>query len=181
MKKSVLFKLIITLLLLLVIAVGIYGFIHYDIWGRLGLPRDNVNSDSLQSKLEQIIQDNGSGIEDIYDFVRSNIRYKRIDKTTPDEMVLYALNYRRGACYHFAYLTEYLLKTAGYEAITIYGLGLDTDGDGIRDASEHYWNMIKLDGVWYHYDTLQGRYLLSDSEMLELGYSWNQEEFPKAD
>ena len=85
-----------------------------------------------------------------------------MDKGDNVDMAVYALRYNRGACYHFAALTYYMLRAAGYEAMIINGSGLDTTGDGVPDAAEHYWNLVKVDGVWYHYDTLQNMYLKTD-------------------
>jgi len=129
-------------------------------------------------KLKSILEKNGSEIEDIYNYVRGNFRYKRMDKSSDEEMIIYFLNYRRGACYHFATMTDYLLRAGGYESMVINGDGLDTTGDGVPDASEHYWTLVKIDGEWYHLDALQGQYLKTDKELVELGYNWEFEDFP---
>ena len=139
---------------------------------RLGLPLDNINENSLDARLEDILDKNGRDLEDIYNFVRQNITYKRIEKASDEEMVIYALNYRRGACYHYAALSHFLLKAAGYEVQTIKGAGLDVNGDGIPDADEHYWNLVMVDGKWLHFDALQGQFLKNDEEMKKLGYNW---------
>ena len=51
---------------------------------------------------------------------------------------------------------------------------------GTRDGAEHWWNLVKIDGVWYHLDLLASRQFqpLSDSEMT--GYEWSRKDYPTA-
>lgn len=58
---------------------------------------------------------------------------------------------------------------------------------GNRGEVPHYWNLLRIDGKYYHIDLLrsleQGEtelHLLSSQELLEEGYSWQAEAYPPA-
>ena len=51
--------------------------------------------------------------------------------------------YPRGVCQAYAEYGFIMLREAGFEAISI---------DGTADGVKHVWNMVKLDGKWYHID-----------------------------
>lgn len=49
---------------------------------------------------------------------------------------------------------------------------------GTRDGAEHWWNLINIDGVWYHLDLLSSRQFqpLTDSDMT--GCEWDRTAYP---
>ncbi|MDR2506100.1 MAG: Ig-like domain-containing protein [Oscillospiraceae bacterium] len=55
----------------------------------------------------------------------------------------------KGVCASYSEAYRLLCLAAGIECVTIYGEA----GSG-NSWGAHAWNMIKLDGVWYHVDTL---------------------------
>ena len=79
-------------------------------------------------------------------------------------------NIRRGNCYIYYAVTSVLLTRAGIENIEIQR----------NDPSNpHYWNLVKIDGSWYHLDTCphfpghkMTAFLLTDAEVR--AYSENE-------
>ena len=51
---------------------------------------------------------------------------------------------------------------------------------GTRYGAEHWWNLVNIDGVWYHLDLLASRQFqpLTDTEMT--GYEWDRSDYPAA-
>ena len=51
---------------------------------------------------------------------------------------------------------------------------------GTRDGEAHWWNLISIDGTWYHLDLLASRPFqpLTDAEMT--GYEWDRTAYPAA-
>ena len=52
---------------------------------------------------------------------------------------------------------------------------------GTLTGETHWWNMVRIDGKWYHVDLLAGEGFrtLTDGEMT--GYEWNRFNYPTAD
>ena len=53
-----------------------------------------------------------------------------------------------GACDAYAKLFELMARKAGLNVKYVTGITLSTKGQ-----SSHAWNMVKIDGTWYHIDT----------------------------
>lgn len=130
--------------------------------------------DNFDYYISELVKAYASTPETIFQYIRSNYKYKKTDKSGDSiDDALHILNYRKGACYHFAALSYHMLKAAGYETIIIHG-------DGLYNAPEHYWTMVKINGKWYHYDALQNQYMKTDKELIAAGYNWNFSDFPSA-
>lgn len=111
--------------------------------------------------------------EAIYDWCRSNLKYSTV---TSHLMGLYykaaysgyRLHY--GNCYTYYAVARSLLTRAGITNQMIQR----------NDPSKpHYWNLVKIDGSWYHFDTCpqpypnnDGCFLLTDAEVA--AYSQNK-------
>lgn len=86
-------------------------------------------------------------------------------------------------CQGYADAFDMLTSMLGMNCCQIYGL------DG---SAPHNWNMIQLDGNWYHVDCTRGAafggadgtvswaYLFSSDAQLGRTHSWNREAFPDA-
>lgn len=81
------------------------------------------------------------------------------------ESVYYALTEGKGRCREYAVLLYLLCKEAGIDARTVSGFS----GDML-----HEWNVVMIDGMWYHvdptfYDTfgLDARYILRGSNAVK--------------
>lgn len=112
----------------------------------------NVDEDTVNTMLDEVL----SGIvtpdmnpeqtaKSIYNWVRNHIRYVGTGKPTGVLQGAYeGLLYRRGDCYVFYAVSEALLSRAGIETVGVTRQG---------GASGHYWNLININGGWYHFDT----------------------------
>lgn len=77
----------------------------------------------------------------------------------------------------FAFITERFFDYLKYESDIV---------KGIVNGSSTYWNMVKLDGVWYHIDiaendrTSSDSYLLKSDTSMSLSRSWDYSSYEKA-
>lgn len=83
---------------------------------------------------------------------------------------------KKGTSDAFANLFFKLAKTAKLDVKVVLGK---------KDKNRYAWNMVKVDGNWYHISTARGEkekdtaYLKSDKTMKK-AYSWEAKEYPKA-
>jgi hypothetical protein len=139
--------------------------------------------DFVTSKTREILQeilrsdmDESQKEKEIHDYIVTHIVYddELINATAYD-----ALSTGRATCDGYAELTCRMLQEAGIES-------------EIVKSSDHAWNLIKIEGIWYHMDCtwdaglyeqrgelLYDYYNLSDTEMQEF-QSWNTSEHPVA-
>lgn len=77
----------------------------------------------------------------IHDWIVRTLRYD----TDYERYTAYsALTDRRAVCQGYSLLAYKLLQAAGIE---------NTIVEGTVDTGDHAWNLVRLDGVWYHLDT----------------------------
>lgn len=95
----------------------------------------------------------------IYQWVESNIRYSGV--TAENGWVngaKTALATGKGNCYAFYSVSAALLTRAGFENLQVN-----------EPDYSHYWNLVKVDGGWYHWDTTAGwggeRFLFTDAQL----------------
>lgn len=120
----------------------------------------------FQNKLraQNALNQYGTSVSGIYNFVRSTTRYKKTESTKTIGQInslgwLYFVDYSMthyyGVCYYLAAKMDFVLTEAGYECRIVHA----THGSG-----DHYWNQININGTWVNYDCTNG---LSN-------YTWNQ-------
>lgn len=104
-----------------------------------------VNHDlfDTQKKVQSFASKAGNTVPEINSYIKSNIHYS--DSWGGDDPVWYGLTNYRGNCYVHAKIMEAVLKEKGYETLLIW----TTD-------KTHYWNMVKVNGKWYHTDSTPG-------------------------
>ena len=49
---------------------------------------------------------------------------------------------------------------------------------GSRDGVEHWWNLVNIDGAWYHLDLLGSKQFLPLTNAEMIGYEWNLRDYP---
>ena len=114
-------------------------------------------------------------VEEIRDYVRNTISYSY--NWGGDDPVWYGFTERSGNCYVHARCFQALLRAKGYETMIIW----------VEDQT-HYWNLVKIDGVWRHMDSTPGsanhsRYsIMTDDMRYETlsGRDWNRDAWPEA-
>ncbi|MDE5583921.1 MAG: hypothetical protein K2J08_09475 [Ruminococcus sp.] len=134
---------------------------------------------AIQKKGNEIIAQIGTSTEAIFNFVRLNNKYYKIEETRSLAQINsigwgyfaeYALNNRFIVCYYFAGLTDLLLKQAGWQSRIVYGTG--------TGAGDHYWNEVYANGTWYAIDTCNGHHMVSFSQLQAYGYTFYQYVYP---
>lgn len=80
----------------------------------------------------------------IYSYVNGHIRYVNTsDKSSWITAAFVGLTQGRGDCFNYFALSKELLDRAGIPNIDLYRVG---------GASDHYWQLVQIDGGWYHFD-----------------------------
>ena len=69
----------------------------------------------------------------------------------------------------FAQIYAAMCTRIGLEAATI---------SGTRDGEKHHWNLVRIDGVWYHLDLLASSQFRPMTEEELTGYEWDRESIP---
>lgn len=134
----------------------------------------------VQIRADKIIASIGNSADNIFTYVRSNNKYKFMEPTKSLSEIEalgwgyfanYAMDNRFIVCYYFAAITDLLMHQAGYETRIVYGTG--------RGTSDHYWNQVKINGVWVNYDTCNGYSNVNDDYLKEQNYTWKSFVYPK--
>lgn len=102
----------------------------------------------------------------VYNWTESNIRYSgSIPIGDWRSGAITALTYRSGNCVGYCYVSEALLTRLGFENIEIHQLD-----------NGHFWNMVKYNGSWYHFDTTRGwgtqRFLWTTNEIKSYSHQY---------
>lgn len=135
---------------------------------------------AIQIRANEILASIGTSATNIYNYVRSNNKYKYIEETKTlaeiesigwSYFADYAMDNRFVVCYYFAAITDVIFQQAGYETRIVYGTG--------RGTGDHYWNQIKVNGVWTNYDTCNGYADVTDDYLISLNYTWTQYVYPE--
>ena len=140
-----------------------------------------VTQEVINSKADEILDElltsNMSQREKakvIYDWCRENLKYSTATSYLMGDYLRsaysgYRLHY--GNCYTYYAVARSLLTRAGFTNMMIQRNSV---------SNPHYWNLVKVDGNWYHFDTCpqpsqnnDGCFLLTDAEVA--AYSRNKE------
>lgn len=136
---------------------------------------------AVQLKANTILASIGKTPNAIYNYVINNNKYRYIEDTRTLAQIQatgwsyfanYAMNNKYVVCYYFAAITDLLFQQAGLESRIVYGTGR---GDG-----DHYWNQVKINGVWTNYDTCNMYANVTDAYLKTQGngYTWKQYVYP---
>ncbi len=109
----------------------------------------------------------------IYNYVRGNMTYTSgglRPESGEAAAALYGFRRHSGNCFEYYAMSKYLLEAAGMPNICVVR---ESDGD-------HYWNLVNVDGTWYHFDTTPrttgGRWCLVTTGQLQAN-SWRAHNF----
>lgn len=133
-----------------------------------------LSSDTLDKMADKILSDiikdtwsDTEKAEAIYKYIRKNYSYvDHSDKSSWRKSAEYGLRYQSGDCFTYYAAARILLTRAGIPNIMIKKV------EGY--SSRHWWNLVYVQGGWYHYDTTPRKRqayfcLLTDKQLL--GYS----------
>ncbi|WP_400195179.1 transglutaminase domain-containing protein [Lysinibacillus telephonicus] len=119
----------------------------------------------------------------VNDYIVKNTEYSEETSASPHSAFA-IVQENRGVCQGYALLALKMLQAFGVE--TKYVVGEVYTGG-------HAWNLVKVDGEWYHLDTtwndptpdrkniVSYGYFLMNDEKMELDHSWIQSDYPSAD
>ena len=129
---------------------------------------------SLEELLDYHASKAGKNYKDIRKYVQQTIKYSK--NWGGKNPVYYGLTHKAGNCYVHALIYQELLKRAGYETMLIW----TTD-------KTHYWNLIKLNGVWRHTDSTPGNkhtMIVNETDVVRYehlqGRDWDRSKWPAA-
>ena len=167
------------------------------------------NTDGLDEKEKTILDEAVKAMSEFYrddmsekeaviaahDWIVTNLVYDQgellaVPKKTPDTENPYgALVLRQGICMGYTTLFQLFMDMIGIDSQIIHG-----DGMGVDVWEEHAWNLVEIDGKYYHVDTTwddfvpdeDGRmpfhmYTLVPDSAMEVLHRWNRDDFPKAE
>ena len=145
---------------------------------------------SLADKILQSIVTSGMSEREkakaIYDWCRENLKYSTVTSYLMGNYLKAAYSgykLRYGNCYTYYAVASSLLTRAGITNQMI---------QRNNPSKPHYWNLVKIDGSWYHFDTCpqpypnnDGCFLLTDAEVAEYSrtkqsgyYNFNASKYP---
>lgn len=153
-------------------------------------PATYVELDTLYAEADKILkQITKEGMTDmekalkIFHWCRYNIHYIHKTDTSSWTRAAYdGFTKRQGTCYTFAMSAKALLKRAGIKTKTVKRHPYTW--------SRHYWNLIQIDGEWYHCDSTPRQnyhsyvFMLTDSELANFrgggynGYRFDHSKYP---
>ncbi len=118
---------------------------------------DEMINDKLKTILDGIINDDMSDNERLwamYYYLGTHIRYETVPDKSDDYLTLlkYYFQHETGDSRHYSAVFKALCNAAGYDCEIIKGrFVLNSDTEFRRDIL-HYWNRMRLNGMYYYYD-----------------------------
>lgn len=84
----------------------------------------------------------------IHDYIVGHCKYKLEDKVYVYSSAYGCLINGEAACEGYSKAAKYLFDEIGIESILVSGKATDSSGT----PGDHMWNIVKIDGEWYHLD-----------------------------
>ncbi len=138
---------------------------------KISVNHDQADVDALVRNIAAGI---GGGVEEIRDYCRNKIRYG--SSYGDGDPIWYGFNNWTGNCYVHAMCFQALLRAKGYETQLIWVTN-----------KTHYWNLVKINGVWRHMDSTPDRNhrkisIMTDDQRLSTlsGRDWDHSLWPAA-
>ena len=105
----------------------------------------------IQPVLDKLIKDDMTDRQKakaIYNWVHDSINYSGTsDKSSWYACAIEGLTTKNGDCYTYFALSKALLTAVGIENVDVI-----RKDSSWHPLAKHYWNMVKIDGNWYHFD-----------------------------
>ncbi|ENQ3079815.1 transglutaminase domain-containing protein [Bacillus sp. WLY-B-L8] len=135
---------------------------------------------SIVNSIIKVGMDQNEKVKAVHDYVVKNVSY---DTSLRSYTAYDALAKHSAVCQGYALLTYQLLKEAGIQSQIVTGTG---------NGQCHAWNLVNIDGKWYHLDTTfddpvpdkQGRvtysYFNMSDEQMSKDHQWDRSKYPVA-
>jgi len=99
------------------------------------------------------------------------------------ELASYYFKYHKGSCEHYAAVQKLIFEHLGFETLYVQGTRYSSLS---KKWGEHTWNLVNVEGNWYHADGLFGGIFTGDAQttfcvpdsVLELTHRWDKEKYP---
>ncbi|MDX5323826.1 MAG: hypothetical protein LPJ96_09445, partial [Exiguobacterium sp.] len=160
------------------------GYVDLDM--KLAYDMTTEEAHQISARVERIVQDMPIGLNDfekvkyVNDFVVLNTAYNLESAASPYTPYSILFN-GEGVCEGYALTTLLLLEASGVETRYI---------SGEVETGLHAWNLVKLDGEWYHLDTtwndpvpnqpgkVRYDYFLVSDATLRADHTWEEGKYP---
>lgn len=141
-----------------------------------------ANVKELISKLQATTMNDFEKIKYVNDYIVQNTSYSSETQTSAHSAYT-ALMEQKAVCQGYALLAQKMLTELGVESLYVVG-----EAGGVS----HAWNLVKVNGAWYHLDSTwndplpdrgQGvryQYFLTSDTQLKKDHSWIESDYPKA-
>ncbi len=106
---------------------------------------------------------------EIHDYIIANCVYKLEDEVYSYSSAYGALVDGKAACEGYSKAAKYVFDKVGIESILVSG---KASGDG-RDDGDHMWNIVKINGDYYHLDLTWDDPVSSDSTSMSIHTYFN--------
>ncbi|GEK35677.1 transglutaminase domain-containing protein [Kurthia sibirica] len=143
--------------------------------------------DEIQTILQRLALEEMTPLEQVtavHDYIVRNHQYEMQTDGSPFTVYTF-MHEKKGVCMAYALLFEKMMELL---AIPCYYVVGHANGEG--DLG-HAWNMVKLDGEWYHIDAtwndlgsktktheIRYRYFLRTDDFMAGDHQWNLEHYP---
>ncbi|KOY83837.1 DUF5050 domain-containing protein [Lysinibacillus macroides] len=141
-----------------------------------------MNAQEVIAKITDNSMTDVEKVRAVNDYIVANTVYTEHTNSSPHSAYT-VLAERGGVCQGYALLAHTMLQKLGIETKYIVGY-VGQEG--------HAWNLVKLDGEWYHLDTtwndpvpdrkgaIRYQYFLVDDRTMAQDHTWIAEDYPRA-
>ncbi|WP_339261046.1 transglutaminase domain-containing protein [Lysinibacillus sp. FSL K6-3209] len=141
-----------------------------------------MNAQEIVATIAKTAKTDVEKIKAVNDYIVANTAYTEQTKSSPHSAYT-VLAEHGGVCQGYALLAHSMLQKLGFETKYIVGY-VGQEG--------HAWNLVKLDGQWYHLDTtwndpvpdrkgaIRYQYFLVDDRTMARDHTWIADDYPKA-
>lgn len=141
-----------------------------------------INAQEIVATIAKNAKTDVEKIKAVNDYIVANTAYTEQTKSSPHSAYT-VLAEHGGVCQGYALLAHSMLQKLGFETKYIVGY-VGQEG--------HAWNLVKLDGQWYHLDTtwndpvpdrkgaIRYQYFLVDDRTMARDHTWIADDYPKA-
>lgn len=161
--------------------------IDFTIRYRMNREQEKWILEEIQKILAEIIHPKMETLEKIlavHDYIIRTYNYDKHTEGSPYAVYTF-MKEKHGVCMAYALLFEKMLEQLQIPCYYVIG---NADGEG---DSGHAWNMVELDGQWYHIDAtwddigskhharqIRYRYFLCNDDDMKKDHQWNFHHYP---
>ncbi len=162
-------------------------------WGETKEESERVKKFCDEVVKERITSDmtDEEKIKTLHDYTVSNFQYATEELENKDPSIyypIYMIENGKGVCQAYTALFNRLMESAGMGDKEL-AVRHDSFADNGSGRIGHAWNMVNIDGKWYHIDTtwddtgrsVRYNYYLKSDESFEKDHFWRENHYPKAD